>query len=284
VPGARAVLPNVAEAARALSTTPARTVHEASRQARELVRAWQVRSVALTRAAAGAVLAGGGGVVVVPAPVTADADACGAGDRFAAAVTAALAQGALPSEAVAAAVGAASRFVTGGGVHAYTDTDTDTGDAPRSTERHADPRALAADVRGGGGTVVATGGCFDILHPGHIATLNAARAMGDCLVVCINSDDSVRARKGPERPVQSLADRTEVLLGLAAVDGVLAFDEATPERVLAQLRPDVWVKGGDYAADELPETPLVRSWGGEVVTVPYLPERSTSRLLRKARS
>jgi rfaE bifunctional protein nucleotidyltransferase chain/domain len=138
-------------------------------------------------------------------------------------------------------------------------------------------------VRARGGTVVATGGCFDLLHAGHVATLEAARALGDCLVVCLNSDDSVRRIKGEGRPLQPEADRARVLAALAAVDAVVVFSEDTPVEVLGRLRPDVWVKGGDYAGDDLPEAALLRSWGGEVVTVPYLPGRSTSGLVELSR-
>ncbi|MYW03597.1 D-glycero-beta-D-manno-heptose 1-phosphate adenylyltransferase, partial [Streptomyces sp. SID3343] len=131
-------------------------------------------------------------------------------------------------------------------------------------------------VRAAGGRIVATGGCFDLLHAGHIRTLRAARALGDCLVVCLNSDASVRALKGPPRPFHSAADRCEVLAALDCVDGVVVFEEATPEALIEMLRPDVWVKGGDYSADALPEAALVASYGGQAVTVPYLAGRSTT--------
>lgn len=107
--------------------------------------------------------------------------------------------------------------------------------------------------------------------------------MGDCLVVCLNSDDSVRALKGPGRPLNSQTDRAEVLTALGCVDQVVVFDGADPREVLAQLRPDVWVKGGDYTPETLPETELVRGWGGEVVVVPYHDGRSTTRLTRLMR-
>ena len=111
-----------------------------------------------------------------------------------------------------------------------------------------------------------------------------ARALGDCLIVCLNSDESVRRAKGSERPVQPVADRRRVLQGLRAVDAVVVFDEDTPQQVLSAVRPDIWVKGGDYTAGELPEARLVQSWGGEVVTVPYLAGLSTTDLLSRVRS
>src|SRR5207253_3020215 len=117
------------------------------------------------------------------------------------------------------------------------------GDDPRHAD--LDPLELVRRVRATGGTVVAAGGCFDLLHAGHVRLLQAARGIGDCLVVCVNSDASVRRRKGEGRPVNPLADRMRVLHALACVDAVAVFDEDTPERLIAELRPDVWVKGGD---------------------------------------
>jgi len=140
---------------------------------------------------------------------------------------------------------------------------------------------LIEAVRVAGGTVVATGGCFDLLHAGHVATLRAARALGDCLVVCLNSDDSVRRLKGPERPLVPQADRVAVLEELGCVDVVVPFDERTPEAVLQRLRPDVFAKGGDYALSDLPEAALLGTWGGQAVVLPYLEGRSTTQLIKE---
>ncbi|MFE5207044.1 D-glycero-beta-D-manno-heptose 1-phosphate adenylyltransferase [Streptomyces sp. NPDC056600] len=145
-----------------------------------------------------------------------------------------------------------------------------------------DPCALAGKVRAAGGTVVAAGGCFDLLHAGHVGLLEEARRLGDCLVVCVNSDTSVRRRKGDGRPVNPLADRVRVLKALACVDAVAVFDEDTPEQLLARLRPDVWVKGGDYAGADLPEAALLEEWGGQAVLLPYLDGRSSTRLAARA--
>jgi D-beta-D-heptose 7-phosphate kinase/D-beta-D-heptose 1-phosphate adenosyltransferase len=143
--------------------------------------------------------------------------------------------------------------------------------------------ALLERVRAAGGTVVATGGCFDLLHAGHVATLRAARGLGDCLVVCINSDDSVRRLKGPARPLVSAPDRARVLEALEFVDAVVVFDEDTPAQVLDRLRPDVWAKGGDYAGADLPEAAVLRSWGGQAVVLPYLEGHSTTALVERSR-
>jgi D-beta-D-heptose 7-phosphate kinase/D-beta-D-heptose 1-phosphate adenosyltransferase len=137
-------------------------------------------------------------------------------------------------------------------------------------------------MRARGGTVVATGGCFDLLHAGHVATLQAARALGDCLVVCLNSDDSVRRLKGPQRPLQPAVDRAQVLSALACVDAVVVFEEDTPAVALRRVRPDVWAKGGDYTGMVLPEAAVLAEWGGEAVTVPYLAGRSTTALVELA--
>jgi D-beta-D-heptose 7-phosphate kinase/D-beta-D-heptose 1-phosphate adenosyltransferase len=140
---------------------------------------------------------------------------------------------------------------------------------------------VVAAVRTQGGTVVATGGCFDLLHAGHVATLRAARSLGDCLVVCLNSDRSVRRLKGADRPLVAEADRAAVLAALGCVDAVVVFDEPTPEAVLDRLRPDVFAKGGDYALSDLPEAALLASWGGQAVVLPYLPGRSTTNLVKE---
>jgi D-beta-D-heptose 7-phosphate kinase/D-beta-D-heptose 1-phosphate adenosyltransferase len=247
-------------------------------RARALLERWRARNVAVTLGARGALLVGGDGTpLMVPAPV-ADGDPCGAGDCFAATAVACLADGALPTEAVPAAVAAAAAFVARGGAGSVL-LDEPTGvDAPWD-ER---PEALAARVRAGGGTVVATGGCFDLLHAGHVQMLQAARALGDCLIVCLNSDASVRRLKGPTRPLTPATDRAAVLLGLGCVDAVAVFDEDTPEAILDLLRPHVWAKGADYAVADLPEAALVQTWGGQAIVLPYLPGRSTTNLVQLA--
>ena len=240
---------------------------------------WRAGAVAVTLGSRGALVVDADGSRLVPAPQVAAADPCGAGDRFAVAVAARLMRHDTVTAAVEHAVAAAARFVADGGAAEITGGAFPTGQSDEDSDVAA-ARELIASVRARGGTVVATGGCFDLLHAGHIRTLTAARALGDCLVVCMNSDESVRALKGPGRPLNGEADRAEVLRALGCVDQVVAFAEHSPERVLAELRPDVWVKGGDYTPETLPETGLVRGWGGEVVVVPYHDGRSTTRLAR----
>jgi D-beta-D-heptose 7-phosphate kinase / D-beta-D-heptose 1-phosphate adenosyltransferase len=272
VPRITLATPNAAEAARLAPSADRATPRAHGEAARER---WQARAVAVTLGARGALLVDGSGrCTAFPAAADVTGDACGAGDCFAAAATAALATGALPSDAVQAAVRAATDFVAAGGVAADPSSpQTDDAALDDFVRRH---RTL-------GSRIVATGGCFDLLHAGHIATLEAARRLGDCLVVCVNSDASVRRAKGPGRPLQPAADRSRVLRALRAVDRVVVFDEDTPLDVLDRIRPDVWVKGDDYNVAELPETGLVRSWGGEVVTVPYLSGHSTTRLVERSR-
>ncbi len=130
--------------------------------------------------------------------------------------------------------------------------------------------------------MVSTGGCFDLLHAGHVQTLQAARALGDCLVVCLNGDESVRRLKGPGRPLVGQDDRAAVLLALGCVDAVELFTEDTPIAALGRLRPDVWVKGGDYAAADLPEAPVLATWGARAVILPFVEGRSTTRLIEEA--
>ena len=143
--------------------------------------------------------------------------------------------------------------------------------------------AFAAALRAHGQRIVFTNGCFDILHVGHVRYLGAARALGDCLVVGLNSDASVRRLKGPERPVNEEADRAEVLDALRAVDYVTIFDEPTAEDLIARIRPDVYVKGGDYTLDTLPEAKIVQQYGGRVAFVDLVPGRSTTKGIEKLR-
>ena len=127
--------------------------------------------------------------------------------------------------------------------------------------------------------VVFTNGCFDIIHPGHIDLLNKAKALGDKLIVGLNSDSSVRQMKGSGRPVVSQEARKAVLLGLKAVDDVVVFDELTPEKVIEGLRPDVLVKGGDWPLDQIVGAEFVKANGGEVVSIPLVEGFSTSTLI-----
>ena len=148
---------------------------------------------------------------------------------------------------------------------------------------HDDVERFFAILRAGGQRIVFTNGCFDILHTGHVRYLKAARSLGDCLAVGLNSDVSVRRLKGPERPVNAEADRAEVLDALFAVDYVTIFDEPTAEDLIARIRPDVYVKGGDYTLETLPEAKIVQQYGGRVAFVDLVPGRSTTKVIEKLR-
>jgi rfaE bifunctional protein nucleotidyltransferase chain/domain len=133
------------------------------------------------------------------------------------------------------------------------------------------------------GRVVFTNGCFDILHPGHVRTLEQARALGDYLIVGLNSDASVARLKGPGRPVIPERERAEILAAFESVDAVVIFAEDTPQAVIARLLPDILVKGGDWAGDQIVGRAEVETAGGEVVRIPVVPGYSTTEILRKAR-
>jgi D-beta-D-heptose 7-phosphate kinase / D-beta-D-heptose 1-phosphate adenosyltransferase len=301
VPHARLATPNRSEAA---SFTAGDSGHVGdplavlTRRGRTLLGRWEAAGVAVTLGDRGALFVEGGGApLLVPAEAAKGGDPCGAGDRFASTAARLLVQGALPSEAVAGAVAEASAFVTAGGAASLNrGAEVPAGEAPASPKGPSSSRptspavlgpagaaSLASSVRASGRTVVATGGCFDLLHAGHIATLQAARSLGDCLIVCLNSDDSVRRLKGPERPLVPQADRAAVLAALECVDAVVAFDEDTPEVILDALRPCIFAKGGDYRVADLPEAAVLARWGGETVVLPYVEGRSTTRLLEEAR-
>jgi D-beta-D-heptose 7-phosphate kinase/D-beta-D-heptose 1-phosphate adenosyltransferase len=142
---------------------------------------------------------------------------------------------------------------------------------------------LAARVRTRGGTVVFTNGVFDLLHPGHVRYLEDARRLGDALIVGLNSDRSVRANKGPQRPITPEQERAEVLLALACVDAVAIFDEETPDQIIKRVQPDVLVKGADWGADSIVGRDTVEARGGRVVRVELAPGYSTTDLISKVR-
>jgi len=135
-----------------------------------------------------------------------------------------------------------------------------------------------------GRRVVFTNGCFDLLHPGHIKILEAARSLGDALVVGINSDDSVRTLKGAGRPVIPEQERAEILAGFECVDGVVVFDELTPQKTVAALLPDILVKGGDWPGNQIVGREEVEAAGGKVVLIDVVEGHSTTEILRKIRA
>jgi len=148
----------------------------------------------------------------------------------------------------------------------------------------ADAVALVARLRAEGRSIVFTNGVYDLLHPGHVRYLQAARAEGDALIVGVNSDRSVRANKGPERPINPEQERAELIAALAAVDAAVIFDEETPHAIISALQPDVLVKGADWAADQIVGRDVVEARGGRVVRATIEPGHSTTDILAKIRA
>ncbi len=212
-----------------------------------------------------------------------DSKAAGAGDTFVTALALSLLAGAATEDAAEIAQAAARIVVAKPG------TTTCTVDELKSfflggDKYYADSGRLAERLkleRTGCRRVVFTNGCFDILHRGHITYLNQAKALGDVLVVAVNTDESVRRLKGPTRPINGLEDRLQVLAGLSSVDYLISFDDQTPARLLEILKPDVFVKGGDYTRETLPEAAVVEAYGGSVQILPYIENRSTSGMIAR---
>ena len=139
-------------------------------------------------------------------------------------------------------------------------------------------------LRAGGQKIVFTNGCFDLLHAGHVRYLARARSFGDCLVLGLNNDASVRRLKGPMRPINNEQDRAEVVGALKSVDYVVLFGERTAETLIAKVKPDVYAKGGDYTLDTLPEAKIVQSYGGRVEFIDLVAGRSTSNVIEKIKA
>jgi rfaE bifunctional protein kinase chain/domain/rfaE bifunctional protein nucleotidyltransferase chain/domain len=249
----------------------------------ELSGARRAAVVTLDRDGATALPADGGPAVdthAVPGPPQ---QAAGAGDTFTAALTAALAVGAELAEATRLAQCAAEVVVASPGTSCCTSEDLALACAG-VVDDHERLGAIVAAHRARGRRIVFTNGVFDILHRGHASYLAEARAAGDLLVVAVNADASVRRLKGPERPINPERDRAEVLAELASVDLVTIFDDATPAALIAALKPDVYVKGGDYSEAMLAEAEIVRGYGGEVRLSGYVSDHSTTELVEKIRS
>lgn len=211
--------------------------------------------------------------------------AAGAGDTFVSVLALALAVGAHSPAAAELASAAAAVVVGKEGTAACSAVELLEYLSPES-KLIASAARLASRVefyRHQGQRVVFTNGCFDILHSGHITYLNRAKALGDVLIVGLNGDASVRRLKGATRPINPFEDRAQVLAGLSSVDHIVAFDEDTPHELIRVVRPDVYVKGGDYTREMLPEASLVERLGGTVHLLPYVEDRSTSRIIERVR-
>jgi len=242
-----------------------------------------VEALLLTRGAAGMSLFTDAGRRDLAAEAREVFDVTGAGDTVAAVLAASLGGGESLESAVTLANRAAGIAVAQTGTRPVTRRDLSESAIRQGALTRDALLDQVAEARTRGERIVFTNGCFDLLHAGHVAYLQEAAALGERLVVAINSDDSVRRLKGEDRPYVIADDRARVLTGLRAVDWVTVFDEDTPEALLARLRPDVLVKGGDYRLDEVVGSELVREQGGEVRVLGLQVGRSTSALAARVR-
>ncbi|MBC7301011.1 MAG: D-glycero-beta-D-manno-heptose 1-phosphate adenylyltransferase [Nocardia sp.] len=209
----------------------------------------------------------------------------GAGDTFVAALTAAVVDAMPLTGAVEFAQAAADVVLGSPGTTICRGSDLRArlGGGGSEVLSRAHFVATVRRRRAAGQRVVFTNGCFDVLHAGHIACLNEAKSLGDVLVVAVNSDSSVRRLKGPERPVNTAADRCAVLAALSCVDHVTVFDEDTPAELLRATQPQLYIKGGDYSPEMLPETAVVGEYGGQVRVLDYLADHSTTTMIDRIR-
>jgi D-beta-D-heptose 7-phosphate kinase/D-beta-D-heptose 1-phosphate adenosyltransferase len=288
--------PNYSEAAALFTLVPAEPADGdraalARRHAPELLGRTGAWIAAVTLDVAGAVVVTADGnshrTRAEPAPAS---HAVGAGDAYLAAMTLSLvvlAEVSVAAElaqlAAGASLGPAGTCVCSRSALLAVVRDGDAGPGPCVVEVTALTEAMR-HYRERNARVVFTNGCFDVLHRGHVEFLAQARQLGDVLIVAVNSDASIRRLKGPERPVNNTEDRVAVLAALSCVDHVIVFTENTPAALIEAIRPDLYVKGGDYHPDTVPEAPLVRRFGGDVQTLDYLPDRSTSAVIERIRS
>jgi D-beta-D-heptose 7-phosphate kinase/D-beta-D-heptose 1-phosphate adenosyltransferase len=281
---ATVVTPNLLEAERTAGR-PLADDAAVARAAEEMRVALELGAMLITRGPEGMTLSTPRGITHIPAQVRAVADVTGAGDTVVAVLAACLASGWDPVEACRLATVAAGIAVSHPGtyvVHADELSLAWKGLSHKILNREAARRRLA-EARRRGRKVVFTNGCFDVLHAGHLTSLEGAKRLGDLLVVGLNSDASVRRLKGDSRPVNHQEHRASLLAGLACVDVVVIFDETTPEELISLLEPDVLVKGGDYTVDQVAGAEIVHAYGGQVVILPLVPGLSTTAILgRKA--
>ncbi len=289
--GATTICPNLAElaaAARDRNGARAQSIEEPLHAAEAMVGELGLDYMTVTLSEKGIALVRPGNVFTAPAEARQVFDVSGAGDTVIAIMALCMASGLQPETAVQLANVAAGIVVGKVGTAPVEKHELLAALAPEialHAENKVVTRAeLASRValwKANGERVVFTNGCFDLLHIGHITLLEQARRYGDRLIVAVNSDDSVRALKGPARPIVGERERVGVLAALAAIDAVVVFEEATPLEVILAVRPDVIVKGGDYKLDTVVGAREVESWGGQVRIIPLVEGHSTTRLIEK---
>lgn len=262
---------------------------EMEKKARALINKLNIKALLVTRSEKGMTLyRPGQDVFHLPAITKEVADVTGAGDTVIATIAASIAAGADIETAVTLSNIAASIVVGKVGTTAITAPELEL-EFHRYHQRSGllsnEQLALAVSLaKERGERIVFTNGCFDILHAGHVTYLQQAKALGDRLIVAINSDESVTRLKGEGRPINSVDRRLAVLQGLESVDWVTCFEGDTPEEMLQQLQPTILVKGGDYSEEQVVGKEIVRAYGGEVKVMSMVPECSTTRIIEKARS
>ena len=281
---ATVVTPNLLEAERATGR-PLPGDEAVARAAAEMREAFALDAVLITRGPEGMTLSTPGGITHIPAEVRDVADVTGAGDTVVAVLAACLGSGRDLVEACRLANVAAGIAVSHPGTYVVHAEELSTAwrGLPRKVLTREAARRRLEQARRHGRKVVFTNGCFDVLHAGHLASLEGARRLGDLLVVGLNSDASVRRLKGESRPVNDQESRASLLAGFTCVNVVVVFDEPTPEGLIRELDPNVLAKGGDYAVDQIAGAEFVMSRGGRVVTIPLVPGLSTTAILEKAR-
>jgi D-beta-D-heptose 7-phosphate kinase/D-beta-D-heptose 1-phosphate adenosyltransferase len=281
--GATVITPNCLEAERAVGSRIGDVDADAAAAATELRANCQSQTLLITRGPQGMTGVDDDGVFHIPARTREVADVTGAGDTVVAVLAAALASGLGVRDGCELAAHAAGIAVSHPGTYVVRADElrSAAGGAPAKVlTLEAAVRAVQRE-RERGRSIVFTNGCFDLLHPGHLYSLQKARAEGHYLVVGLNSDRSIRALKGPTRPVLPEDQRATLLSGLACVDAVVLFEDQTPERLIQAIEPDVLVKGGDYTPEGVVGGDLVRRRGGRVVVVPRIEGLSTTELLTR---
>ncbi|MCI4679475.1 D-glycero-beta-D-manno-heptose-7-phosphate kinase [Rhodoblastus acidophilus] len=290
--GATVVTPNMSETAAAVGVSPT-TDALAEEAGRLALRDGALASVLITRAEHGMTLIEReAGVTHLKASAREVFDVVGAGDTVVATLALALGSGRPLVESSRLANAAAGLVVGKHGTATVTQSELldELGrlsliEKGQSETKYSNPHALAERRKQwerDGLTVGFTNGCFDILHIGHLHTLEFARAHCDRLIVALNGDESIRRLKGPTRPINGVEDRVRMLSAMTYVDAVVVFDQDTPSEVIDLLQPDVLVKGADYAAGEIVGAKTIMARGGKVLTCPLIPDRSTTRIIKKA--